>query len=156
MIWAIPVKTICDACSWFGIVIKAKPRERLPARREPASQQGTDDRYVLNGPSVEIQVEVPGENTNADQVRPSLAVQPSSLMMTDLSVAGGKPLRKRHFVIESTLSRGGIPVIPPATRCACVQFVACGQGLQPVVVRGQLIEVNPSCQTKPETNAPLA
>ncbi len=69
---AIPVKTIRDACSWFGVVIKTSQGERLLARREPGNQQGTDEMYVLDGPTVEVPAEVPGKNTNADQVRRSL------------------------------------------------------------------------------------
>lgn len=69
---AIPVKTIRDACSWFGVVIKTSQGEKLLARREPGNQQGTDEMYVLDGASVEVPVEVPGKNTNADQVRRTL------------------------------------------------------------------------------------
>src|SRR5438045_3445790 len=63
---AIPVKTIRDACSWFGIVIKTSQGEKLLARREPGNQQGTDEMYVLDGVAVEVPAEVPGKNTTAD------------------------------------------------------------------------------------------
>ena len=69
---AIPVKTIRDACSWFGIVIKTSQGEKLLARREPGNQQGTDEMYVLDGVTVDVPAEIPGKNTTADQVRRTL------------------------------------------------------------------------------------
>ena len=69
---AIPVKTIRDACSWFGIVINTSQGEKLLARREPGNQQGTDEMYVLDGVTVDVPAEIPGKNTTADQVRRTL------------------------------------------------------------------------------------
>lgn len=69
---AIPVKTIRDACAWFGILIKTAQGEKLLARKEPGNQQGTDDMYVLDGVTVEVPNEIPGKNSSADIVRRSL------------------------------------------------------------------------------------
>ncbi|WP_029363925.1 DUF3732 domain-containing protein [Herbaspirillum lusitanum] len=66
---SIPVNTIRDACSWFGVVISTKNGEKLFARREPGSQRSTDDMYILESRSIdEIPVNI-SKNTNADSVR---------------------------------------------------------------------------------------
>jgi AAA15 family ATPase/GTPase len=50
----IPVKTIRNACSWFGILISSNGKEILLARKEPGLQKSTDDMFLLEGKSVEI------------------------------------------------------------------------------------------------------
>ncbi len=50
----IPVKTIRNACSWFGILISSNEKEILLAREEPGLQKSTDDMFLLEGTSIEI------------------------------------------------------------------------------------------------------
>lgn len=66
---AVPVKTIRDACAWFGIVIMTSDGEKLLARREPGGQQSTGDMFVLEKETVEIPPAVPGKNASADDVK---------------------------------------------------------------------------------------
>lgn len=64
----IPVRTIRDACSWFGIVIQTKRGQILLARREPGTQKSTGDMCILQGKEVLIP-DIPEKNINADSVR---------------------------------------------------------------------------------------
>src|SRR5688572_24623542 len=66
---AVPVKTIRDACAWFGVVIATSEGEKLLARREPGDQQSTGDMFLLEGKTIEIPQAVPGKNTSADDVK---------------------------------------------------------------------------------------
>jgi len=66
---AVPVTTIRDACSWFGVVIATDEGEKLLARREPGGQQQTGDMYVLEGKTVEIPRAVPDKNVNVEVVK---------------------------------------------------------------------------------------
>ena len=66
---AVPVTTIRDACSWFGVVITTSEGEKLLARREPGGQQSTGDMFLLEGKTIEIPQAVPGKNTNAEDVK---------------------------------------------------------------------------------------
>lgn len=66
---AVPVKTIRDACAWFGIVITTSEGEKLLARREPGGQQSTGDMFLLEGNTIEIPQVVPARNTSADDVK---------------------------------------------------------------------------------------
>lgn len=50
----IPVKTIRNACSWFGILISLNEKEILLARKEPGLQKSTDDMFLIEGKSIEI------------------------------------------------------------------------------------------------------
>jgi len=54
----IPVKTIRNACSWFGILIATNEKEILIARKEPGLQKSTDDMYLMEGTSLEIPSQV--------------------------------------------------------------------------------------------------
>src|SRR6266478_1850679 len=66
---SIPVKTIRDACEWFGVIVKTSTGEKLFARREPGTQRSTDDMFLLEAPTI---VDVPrtlSKNTNAGDVR---------------------------------------------------------------------------------------
>ncbi|GHH99697.1 DUF3732 domain-containing protein [Neobacillus kokaensis] len=64
----IPVKTIRNACSWFGIVIQAENKQILLARREPGIQKSTDDMYIAEGGDV-VTPELPVKNTNKNVVK---------------------------------------------------------------------------------------
>src|SRR6266498_604936 len=50
----IPVNTIRDACSWFGIVVNTSSGEKLFARREPGLQKATGDMFVLEAPEIQV------------------------------------------------------------------------------------------------------
>ncbi len=63
----IPVNTIRDACSWFGIVIKLSDRRILLARREPEEQNSTDDMMLLEGEEISIP-KLPQRNTTRKSV----------------------------------------------------------------------------------------
>lgn len=87
---AIPVTTIRDACSWFGVVIATKEGEKLLARREPGSQQSTGDMCVLEGKTIEIP-RFPEKNSNAENVKRMLDALAglSNLGFEPTGLAGG-------------------------------------------------------------------
>ena len=64
----IPVNTIRDACSWFGVVVKLAEKRILLARREPEQQKSTDDMMLLEGEEIIIP-DVPSRNTTCKNVR---------------------------------------------------------------------------------------
>jgi hypothetical protein len=66
---AIPVNTIRDACSWFGIVIQTSYGEKLLARREPGSKASTSEMFVLEGEHLEIPIVIKERNATSDIVR---------------------------------------------------------------------------------------
>jgi hypothetical protein len=66
---AVPVTTIRDSCSWFGVVISTSEGEKLLARREPGNQQSTGDMYLLEGKTVEIPNTIADKNSNVDAVK---------------------------------------------------------------------------------------
>lgn len=88
---AVPVTTIRDACSWFGVVIATSDGEKLLARREPGGQQSTGEMFVLEGKTVEIPHSVPEKNTNVDAVKRMLdkLAGLSNLGFDPSGVAGG-------------------------------------------------------------------
>ena len=49
---SIPVKTIRNACEWFGVVVKTSMGDKLFARREPGAQRSTDEMYVLEAATI--------------------------------------------------------------------------------------------------------
>ena len=69
---AVPVSTIRDACSWFGILVETDEGEMLLARREPGGQQSTGDMFVLEGKNVEVPESAPEKNTTIDAVKRTL------------------------------------------------------------------------------------
>lgn len=81
----IPVKTIRDACSWFGVVVETSQGQKLFARREPGAQRSTDEMLVIEAPVVAIP-DVPVKNTMADNVRRSLDELSG---LSNLDFAGG-------------------------------------------------------------------
>lgn len=68
----IPVSTIRDRCSWFGVIVSTAQGEKLFARREPGSQRATGDMFVLDGVTVEPPLGTPTKNTIVDAVKRSL------------------------------------------------------------------------------------
>jgi Protein of unknown function (DUF3732) len=69
---SIPVKTIRDHCSWFGVIVATPRGERLLARREPGSQVSTGDMFTMEGPAVEPPLRIEQKNTTVDAVKHSL------------------------------------------------------------------------------------
>lgn len=68
----IPVQTIRDRCSWFGIIVSTERGEMLLARREPGAQRTTGDMYVVSGKVVEPPLTIDAKNTTVDTVKRSL------------------------------------------------------------------------------------
>jgi len=66
---SIPVKTIRDACQWFGIVVKTESGEKLLARLEPGEHRCTDDMFLLEAPEITAIPDEITKNTTADNVR---------------------------------------------------------------------------------------
>jgi hypothetical protein len=66
---SIPVGTIREACSWFGIVIDTMEGQKLLARREPGDARQTGDMYLLEAEEIEIPESAPNKNITADQVK---------------------------------------------------------------------------------------
>jgi Protein of unknown function (DUF3732) len=69
---SIPVGTIRDACSWFGVVIETMEGQKLLARREPGDARQTGDMFLLEGNTVEVPEAAPTKNTTADIVKKML------------------------------------------------------------------------------------
>ena len=66
---SIPVKTIREACEWFGLVVKTSAGEKLFARREPGAQRITDDMFLLEAAAISAVPTRIVKNTNAGDVR---------------------------------------------------------------------------------------
>lgn len=64
----IPVNTIRDACSWFGVIVKVDGKRLLMARREPEQQKSTDDMMLIEGEEIAIP-SIPTKNTTCKNVR---------------------------------------------------------------------------------------
>ena len=69
---AIPVKTIRDACGWFGILVQTDEGQKLLARRNPGTQQSTGDMFVVESDVVPVPREIEGPNTTVDGVKKRL------------------------------------------------------------------------------------
>lgn len=68
----IPVSTIRDRCSWFGVIVSTPQGEKLLARREPGGQRTTNEMFVMDGLSIEPPVSTPVRNTTVEAVKRSL------------------------------------------------------------------------------------
>lgn len=66
---SIPVGTIRDACSWFGLIIETMSGQMLLARREPGDQRQTGDMFWLESSEIEVPTEEPVKNITADAVK---------------------------------------------------------------------------------------
>ncbi len=66
---SIPVKTIRDSCSWFGVIVRTSEGEKLFARREPGGQRSTDEMFLLEAPEITEVPQTITKNTTADGVR---------------------------------------------------------------------------------------
>ena len=69
---AIPVKTIRDSCSWFGVIVQTDAGQKLFARREPGGQKATGDMFVLEGSQINIPDRIENKNINVNAVKQSL------------------------------------------------------------------------------------
>ena len=63
----IPVNTIRDACSWFGVIVTDGTYEILLARPEPGMRKNTDEMMFFMDKEVEIPI-VPKKNNNRESV----------------------------------------------------------------------------------------
>lgn len=68
----IPVNTIRDSCSWFGVIVDTIQGRKLFARREPGLQKTTGDMFTLEGTDFSIPDTIMEKNTSADAVKRSL------------------------------------------------------------------------------------
>lgn len=66
---AVPVSTIRDSCSWFGVVVDTDEGQKLLARREPGEQQSTGDMLLLEARVVDVPELAPEKNTTVDAVK---------------------------------------------------------------------------------------
>ncbi|WP_442755900.1 DUF3732 domain-containing protein [Methylocystis sp. JAN1] len=66
---SIPVGTIREACSWFGLIIETMSGQMLLARREPGDQRQTSDMFWLEGNEIEVPTEEPVKNVTTDDVK---------------------------------------------------------------------------------------
>lgn len=66
---SIPVGTIRDACSWFGIVVETMEGQKLLARREPGENRQTGDMFIAEADEITVPDAAPEKNTTADNVR---------------------------------------------------------------------------------------
>jgi hypothetical protein len=69
---AIPVETIRNTTSWFGIVVDTDRGQRLLARREPGLQKSTSDMFVLEAQKVDVPNVIAEKNTTTDAVKRGL------------------------------------------------------------------------------------
>jgi hypothetical protein len=84
----IPVKTIRNACEWFGVIVKTASGEKLFARPEPGEQRSTDDMFILEASAIDG---IPGtlsKNTNRGHVR---AILDELAGLSNLDFGGGDP-----------------------------------------------------------------
>ena len=65
----IPVKTIRDACAWFGILVQTDEGTKLFARREPGRQKTTGDMYLVEGSQLNIPERIEEKNTTSEAVK---------------------------------------------------------------------------------------
>ena len=66
---AIPVGTIRDACSWFGVLLTTPQGQLLLGRREPGSQASTDDMFMSEGVKVRVPDVISEPNANRNFVK---------------------------------------------------------------------------------------
>jgi hypothetical protein len=69
---AIPVETIRDACSWFGVVVESDKGQILLCRREPGEQKSTGDMFIVEADSIAVPNDAPTKNTTVDAVKARL------------------------------------------------------------------------------------
>ena len=85
---AIPVETIRNACSWFGVLVETDEGQKLFARREPGTLKSTGEMFVSQGKAVDIPTDCPQKNTTAENVK-SRFDELSGLSRLDFDPEGG-------------------------------------------------------------------
>lgn len=83
---SIPVNTIRDSCSWFGIIVETEVGQKLLARREPGNQRSTGDMFLIEAKAVEIPDKIEDKNTSVDAVK-QLLNELAGLSQLDFSEA---------------------------------------------------------------------
>lgn len=68
----IPVGTIRQSCSWFGVLVETMEGQKLFARREPGENQQTGDMFILEAASIEIPERIAEKNATVDQLKRTL------------------------------------------------------------------------------------
>jgi hypothetical protein len=66
---AIPVGTIREACSWFGVLVTTSRGQLLLARREPRLQVSTDEMFMSEGRNLKIPKLIESANANRSFVK---------------------------------------------------------------------------------------
>lgn len=66
---SIPVNTIRKYCEWFGVIVVTTQGEKLLARKEPGSQRGTDEMFLLEAEKISKIPSRLTKNTNATAVK---------------------------------------------------------------------------------------
>lgn len=84
---AIPVDTIRDSCSWFGLLIGVEQGQMLLARREPGDQKTTGDMFIKEGDTVAVPADAPTKNATADGIKNRLN-ELSGLTKLDFDAVG--------------------------------------------------------------------
>lgn len=84
----IPVKTIRNACAWFGVVVQTAAGEKLFARPEPEEQRSTDEMFILEAATIDTIPESVEKNTNRGHVR---SVLDELGGLTNLDFGSGDP-----------------------------------------------------------------
>lgn len=68
----IPVDTIRNACSWFGVLFDMEGEQLLLCRREPGGNASTGDMFVLRGKEITIPDQIEKCNTNITAIKDML------------------------------------------------------------------------------------
>lgn len=84
----IPVKTIRNACAWFGVIVLTASGEKLFARPEPGEQRSTDDMFIQEAAVIDEIPESLSKNTNRGHVR---GVLDELAGLSNLDFGGGDP-----------------------------------------------------------------
>lgn len=69
---SIPVNTIRDTTSWYGVQIKTASSRLLIARRDPGSQQSTSNAFFVEADDIELPSVIEKHNVNIDTVKTRL------------------------------------------------------------------------------------
>jgi hypothetical protein len=100
---AIPVETIRNACSWFGVVVKTEEGQKLYARRGPGNQRSTGEMCTIEGTTVQIPQTVEAlleqaTKTTADNIKNRLdELAGLSRLSFDFDGSGGGFKRRPSF-----------------------------------------------------------
>jgi len=69
---SIPVGTIRDSCSWFGVLFDLNGEQMLICRKEPGQQKTTGRMYFERGHDLKIPSQIDDGNINVNQVKNNL------------------------------------------------------------------------------------